>query len=128
LPAAATSFATAPCHWDTDDHRCPHDAQVDQLTVTEAPSSGGPLVRIQVRLLGAYHDGYLVLTYSGVVAYHLAGNTQLGESRGARHGDWLVDEIRLSEGGLMIHETVFANGGRWTIKCRDFTWTWEPLR
>jgi hypothetical protein len=127
LPAAAMAFATASWHWDTDDHRCPHDSRLDRLTMTEAPASSGPPVCIQVRLLGAYHDGYLVLTYIDVVSYQLAGNAPLVEGRHAGHGDWLVDEIRLSERGLMVHEVVFANRSRWDIECRDFTWTWEPI-
>lgn len=35
------------------------------------------------------------------------------------HGDWLIDEVRLSEEGLVIHEIEFSNGCSWVITYRN---------
>ena len=62
LPASARQFAMAPWHYDQQDHRCPHDSWLEALTISE-PSSGVRCeirsINILIRLLGAYHDGYL---------------------------------------------------------------------
>ncbi len=42
------------------------------------------------------------------------------------HGDWLIDEIRLSEQGLVLHEVVF-DGAHWLIECEDVVYTWLPF-
>ena len=39
FPAAALEFALADWHYDPNDHRCPHDAWVEQLAIVE-PASG----------------------------------------------------------------------------------------
>src|SRR5277367_4486168 len=100
LPLSAFEFAGAPWHYDHNDHRCPHDSWVESLTITE-PSTGERLqnrsLRISVRLWGAFHDGHILLDYPDVQMYSLENPTT-----GASHGDWLVDEIRLSENGLVL--------------------------
>jgi len=71
LPGIAREFVEAPWHYDTNDHRCPHDAWVEQVLISE-PANGDRRQRrridIQVRLLGAYHDGHLTLRCLNVVA------------------------------------------------------------
>jgi len=125
LPESAYAFAAAPWHYDFSDPRCPHDSWVESLTVSE-PSSGERRqqrsVEIAVRLLGAYHDGHILLTYKSVRGYLL---NSLHDSHGAGHGDWLTDEIRLSDSGLVLHEVEFSRGGRWVIECKDVAYEWE---
>jgi hypothetical protein len=39
------------------------------------------------------------------------------------HGDWLYDEIRLSERGLVLHEVEFSSNGHWLIECKDIKYS-----
>ena len=117
LPASAFQFATTQWHYDHNDHRCPHDSWVESLTIKE-PAGGDRLqhrsVEISVRLLGAFHDGRILIDYADVQRYSLERPETL-----AGHGDWLVDEIRLSENGLVLHEVLFRTDCRWLIEARD---------
>jgi len=49
--------------------RCPHDSWIESLTIDE-PATGGRLqnrsLLISARLLGAFHDGHLLLGYADV--------------------------------------------------------------
>ncbi len=105
-----------------------HDAWVESLTITE-PSTGERShirhVEIHVRLLGAWHDGYIQLCYKDVRRYALSAPHLYPEAEYA-HGDWLVDEIRLSEAGLVEHEVRFSTRSRWLIECADIEHGWEP--
>lgn len=125
LPPSAYDFAVASWHYDFRDHRSPHDAWLEQLRITEVPMS--PLsemrsIELTVQLLGAYHDGYIELLYTGVRSYSLI---HTGGSR--KHGDWLIDEIRLSDQNLVLHEVVFHHGARWAIECEDLHYSWKPF-
>src|SRR5712664_461435 len=107
LPLSAFEFATAAWHYDYSDHRCLHDSWVESLTIKER-ESGERLhhrsLSISARLFGAFHDGHVLLDYADVYMYSLEG-----PKARAGHGDWLVDEIRLSENGLVLHEVLFSN-------------------
>jgi hypothetical protein len=74
-----------------------------------------------VRLLGAYHDGYIELRYLDVFAYRLWSNDC---HRGS--GDWLYDEFRLSERGNLLHEIEWSSGGTWSIEASDLAFEWVP--
>jgi hypothetical protein len=124
LPISAFEFAAAAWHYDYSDHRCPHDSWVESLTIDE-PARGTRLedrsLHISARLLGAFHDGHLWLDYIDVSAYSLeAPKTRSG------HGNWLFDEIRLSENGLVLHEIMFSNYGQWLIEAKDISCQWRP--
>src|SRR5690242_1045659 len=72
VPAAA--YATAGWHYEPEDPHCPHDTWLEELRIQE-PSSGkrseiGSL-EICLRLLGAYHYGYIELRYKNVHGYSL---------------------------------------------------------
>ena len=124
LPVSTFEFATADWHYDARDHRCPHDSWVESLTINE-PASGERLqhrsLGISVRLLGAFHDGHILIDYTGVHAYSLERPKKL-----AGHGDWSVDEIRLSENGLVLHEVLFSSDTRWLIEAQDISCEWRP--
>jgi len=124
LPPSAYEFASAPWHYDYSDHRCPHDSWVESFLIRE-PSSGNRHevreIEILIRLLGAYHDGYLELSYAGVRSYSTVGLTG---KPGIGHGDWLADEIRLSDSNLVLHEILFSRGSRWVIESRDIQFRW----
>lgn len=132
MPAAAYEFAAAPWHYDPAASECPHDAWVESLVISE-PSSGERRevrgLEIRARLLGAYHDGYIGLEYQGVRGYALTRSSRAGRRPDAGgHGDWLIDEVRVSEDGHVLHEVVFDLGGRWLIKCDDIIFRWERTK
>jgi hypothetical protein len=126
MPSDAFTFASASWHYNPEDHRCPHDSWLQKLTIDEAASGARSEVRsvdISVRLLGAYQDGWIDLTYSDVTNYSL-GFTQAGSSTNQGHGDWLIDEVRMSDRMQVIHEVVFSTGARWLIECRNVRCGW----
>ena len=126
LPQSAYEFATALWHYDFRDHRAPHDGWLEEVVVRE-PASGERKeersLEIVARLFAAYHDGFIELTYSDVQNYSLAS----GVTRGGGHGDWLYDEIRLSEHAPVLHEIEWSSGGLWLIECGDVAYKWLPL-
>ncbi len=125
LPESAYTFATtAPFRRDGS----LHDAWVEAFTISE-PSRGERSeirdIEIHVRLLGAWHDGYIELHYKGVRRYSLV-TPELPPDWMMGHGDWLIDEVRLSKRGLVENEIVFWTRSRWLIECADIEYAWQP--
>ena len=131
LSPTAFNFATANWHYDPNDHRCPHDSWVESLSIEE-PSSGKRRqyrkLEFKLRILGAYHDGHAEIIYKEVNSYCLSmPATSKPPRTSVGHGDWLVDEVRLSERGLVEHEIRFSQGASWLIECGDLIHKWFPL-
>jgi hypothetical protein len=81
---------------------------------------------INIRLLAAYHDGYVEFLYPTVFNY-----TLLCPSSARGLGDWMYDEFRLSSDGHLIHEIEWAGfpkveGSRWIIEATDVKFRWIP--
>jgi hypothetical protein len=131
MPRSAHEFATAAWHYDTADARSLHDTWVDSLVIRESADGDRHEIRsleIEVRLLGPYHDGNTTLSYQDVHAYSLDTPFEcVSPPRGVGHGDWLYDEVRLSQRDHVIHEIEFSRGSRWVIECNDIQWTWAPF-
>jgi hypothetical protein len=125
FPKSTYELATSDWYYNARDHRCPHDAWLERLDLTEVASGERKEVRslsLRVRLLGAYHDRYIEYWYPEVHRY------DLGSERAASgHGDWLYDEFRLSESGLVLHEIEWAEGGHWLIEATDVDFSCHPL-
>jgi hypothetical protein len=128
FPESARSLATADWYYSPSDHRCPHDAWLESVTISEPYSGERRQVRstsIRVRLLGAYHDGYIEFFYPKVFRYHLdASDASLGLE------DWRYDEFRLSEDGHVLHEIEWwasRNTARWVIEASDVQFQWLPF-
>jgi hypothetical protein len=123
LPAGVRAIVSSKFYFDPSDHRCPHDSWVERLTLSE-PSSGDRSqfreLSLSIRLLGAYHDGYIDFSYVRLKRYFLDGS-QLGSIRsaGTAHSDWLTDEFILLDDGLVSHEIRFRSGAVWTIVSED---------
>jgi hypothetical protein len=130
MPQSAYEFATAPWHYDNSDSRSLHDSWVDSLLINELASGARHEIRLlemKVQLRGPYHNGSTMLEHREVYSYSLG--MPFSSSPGRRrlgHGDWLCDEVRLSDGGHVLHEIEFSTGCRWIIECTDVEWRWKP--
>ena len=124
FPPHAFQFANADWHFDPQDPKCPHDAWVVSVAIKETRIDSDISVRrmdIQVELLGAYHDGIISIHYSNVQSYDLGA-----EKRVTCHGDWLIDEIYLTDRGDAVHEIEFDNA-KWKIVCEDIRYSWSEF-
>jgi len=102
FPSSALALAASGWYFDFSDHRCPHDAWLESVAISELGTGRrgeSRTLSMTVRLLGAYHDGYIEFHYPQVFSYRL--NVPDG---GNGHRDWRYDEFRLSENGRLLHE------------------------
>ena len=127
FPRGAYTLATSDWYYNGDDHRCPHDAWLESMTLSE-PAIGSRqeirTVSMQVRLLGSYHDGHIELRYPRVFAYDLHLDPALDG-----HRDWRYDEFRLTDNGNLLHEIEWSSRGavgRWLIEASDIEFAWLP--
>jgi hypothetical protein len=121
----AYKLAMSEWYYDPSVHQCPHDGWLETFTVGELATGERHEHRVAVatiRLLGAYHDGYIELQYPQMFAYDFRSSNG---SRG--QGEWLYDEFRLSDAGNVVHEIEWANGGRWIIIASDVVHSWIPV-
>jgi len=106
-----------------EDHRCPHDAWVEAVTISEKASGDRQERReleIRIRLLGAYHDGTIEFTYKGVDEYSVQASVAT-----YGHGDWLRDEVEDCNGAI-VH-TILLVKGRLQIKAAEVEYRSTPL-
>jgi hypothetical protein len=131
MPPGAYALATAEWWYSSRDSRAPHDAWLEQATVSEVQGEDrSRSVSITLRLLGPYHDGHLELRYRDVWRYRMEMQGWPGVPTGG-HRDWLNDEFRLSEGGRMEHEIEWAgmdDTGSWLIEAADVEYRWIPAK
>ncbi len=127
-------FALAEWHYDPSDHRCPHDGWLEAVTISERADPANAAERslqIQLRLLGAYHNGFIEITYHDVASYTFDVPYRRSSPPNYRHsqGNWQIDEISFSSNGLIIHEIEWDKGGHWIIECSDIEYRWldSPL-
>ena len=127
MPPSAHELATSDCYFNFSEHRCPHDAWLRSVTISDSGDTGEKpeCVSIRVRLLAAYHDGIIEFHYPQVVRYQLGA---IGINQG--HRDWRYDEFRLSDDGLVIHEIEWSGPcetARWVIEAKDVFYHWFPV-
>ena len=131
LPPNAREFALAKWHRDPQDHRCIHDSWIEELKVKEIASGDRQdhrMLEVSVRLLGAYHDRYLVLSYSAVRLYSLTRST-LGSTfvrHTVAHGDLLDDSFAMTEDGYIIHK-IRLEFGLFEIEAKDIKFSEELI-
>ncbi|HEX8219068.1 MAG TPA: hypothetical protein VF914_07625 [Chloroflexia bacterium] len=160
IPESAFDFATAEWHYNFSDPRCPHDATVEEFTLLTRYSGSRwyyrgrsgrtsrlgrsrlhkgylpkreqvPHLDIFVRLLGAYRDGYMELTYKKVCSFDVSSPRYRRGYYPIGPGDWHYDEVRLSDQGLVEHEIQFgaavhSKAVYWKIECEDIFFEWKP--
>ena len=131
LPPGAIALAESDWYFNSRDHRCPHDAWLEKVEVTEQ-GTGNRLqnrdVAIAIRLLGAYQDGHIEFHYRGVQRYRLELAPPLVAE--GWHRDWRFDEFRLGTNGGMVHEIEWWGSettGTWLIEAADFQYHWIPF-
>ncbi len=128
FPAGALALLDSDWYFGFSDPRAPHDAWLQSVQVIETRADGSdssPETNLDIRLLGAFHNGIIQFTYAGVTSYTLNMHDL---ARG--HRDWRYDEFRISESGYLIHEIEWfgpSETGRWLIQARDVTHTWHPF-
>jgi hypothetical protein len=129
LPPGVQESVLSRWYFDPMDHRCPHDSWLENLTLSEPPSGLRRQIRtlsLTVRLLGAFHDGSIELSYVNLRSYALNGSG-LHTLTDAAHGDWISDEILLLEDGSIEHELLFDSGAAWRIVSEDVVYRWLPF-
>lgn len=129
-PFKATQFASEPWYSDPGDHRCPHDSWLESLEVREPAKglrSGQRCTSIRLKVLGAYQDGWITFSYSGVRSHSL---TSYLCDQGL--GDWLRDEFSRSDDGLISHRITWQSPtgatSQWLIEAADVAYEWQPKR
>ncbi len=132
IPQSVYEFAAAEWHYNTRDARCPHDAWLEEIKFGEVETGEKFEIRpleIHLKLLGAYHNGHIEIIYKNIHSYSFNSKRgfRLSGYKGEYfHGDWLQDEIRLSENGFVIHEIEWEHGN-WLIEFEDFDYKWIPF-
>lgn len=131
FPISAHELASSRWYYESQDHRCPHDAWLENLAIQEISYQDDKEIRrieITVKLPGAYHDGYIEFHYPDVKSFSLSGTFHdlPGGSKNRGHRDWLYDEFRLSNHGWVCHEIEWENS-RWLIESTDVSFRWIPF-
>jgi hypothetical protein len=131
LPPGAVAYGTSDAHTDYSDRMSPHDGWLDRLIVEE-PAMGQRSeersIRIVIELLGSYHDGRIRFTYPSVRSYTIGAPKEFEmPPLHVGHGDWLADELSLSDDGFVVHEILFSRGAHWRIEASDIRYEWLPL-
>lgn len=129
FPHRAFELACSDWYFDSSDHRCPHDAWLESMVISEPATGSRQEVRhtsIRIRLLGAYHDGFIEFVYPQVFNYQVGSPSC---ERGL--GDWRYDEFRVESDRRVIHEIEWAGFGarlasRWVIEASDVEFQWIP--
>ena len=129
FPPSAYALATSEWYFDFSVHHAPHDAWLESLTIEEPSSGSRHEIRettITIKLLGAYHDGYIELHYPRVFEYRLSA-IELGRG----HGDWRYDEFRVDQEGRLLHEiqwwSSLTSQSTWLIVASDVQHKWFPF-
>jgi len=89
FPKKAYEQATSDWFYNFNDNKCLHDSWLESISIIEPSSGDRSEVRnteIQIKLLGAYHDGCIEITYPEVYSYQL---TTFDVKDG--HKDWRHD-------------------------------------
>lgn len=128
-PKPLPRFASAPWYLDPSTSRCPHDAWLESVEIRETATGRRRQNRktsIVLRLLASWHDGHIVLRYTGVTRYRL-----LAADSGRGSGDWATDQFSHAPNGHLRHLiTWHGSGGEkgagWDIVAERVTYEWVP--
>lgn len=124
MPPGAMKLALSAEWYDFRCHHCPHDAWLQEFRISEGATASGQKRgnSAGLKLLGAYHDGLLLLHYPRLMSFNIQASALNGGL-----GDWRYDEFRLSTNGNLLHEIEWASGARWLIEADDIEFQWQPF-
>jgi len=125
LPSLVYDLVMSDWFYNFHDHKCPHDAWLENILILEPSEGARNEIRktdIIVKLLSAYHDGFIEIKYKNVSSFNIdASNVKNG------HGNWRYDEFRLSETGFLLHEIEWSghdDPSSWVIEAENIEYTW----
>jgi hypothetical protein len=125
FPPSAFALGTANWYQNANEHRCPHDARLENFTLSESATkedASQRTVAIRILLSAAYDDGFIEFFYPKVFCYNLAA-----PSCNKGHKDWVYDEFRLSKSNHVIHEIEWREDNfNWIIEASDVEYKWIP--
>jgi hypothetical protein len=125
FPPGAYSLATSAWYFDFNHPHCPHDSWLESIYFSENSNdsrNGIRCVSLTVRLLAAYHDGYIEMHCPKVFSYRFE---IVNATKG--HQDWRYDEFRISDRDTLIHEIEWygsKDNGTWYIETSDVEFKW----
>jgi len=117
------SFMINDWHYNTQDHRCLHDAKLISFTTTEFEEKESSNCKIDILLQGAYGNK-ISLFYTNVTSYSCKKTKTQWPSETSTHGDLLIDELLVNKNGTLTHELIFEDA-RIIIKFLDLTYRHE---
>ena len=120
FPKSAYSFAISYWWYDFENHRCPHDASLEDIQIIERSKDDQhqvPYTDISIKLLGAYHDDIIELTYKNVKRHEIKCTKN-------RQGDWRYDQFT-GLGNTFKHEIEWDDGTIWVIEAEELKYTWQ---
>lgn len=128
VPLKVYEFATAEWHYSSTDNRSMHDSWLKSLSVNEIGKDRS--LDICLDLLGPYHDVIIHLKYHNVSSYNLARShsdvpSYIKNNHG--HSDLLIDEINLSDSGMIVHKMRFRSGANWIIEFKSLDFSHEGI-
>jgi hypothetical protein len=123
MPVSAYGFATADWHYDSSDRRSIRYGRLLKLDLVETSVNDEKRkLEIAVFLAGYSGGDGICLRYYDVRAYGLscANETPVARRTGrTSHGQLLVDEMEMTDGGLVVHHILWNNQAHWQVACAD---------
>ncbi len=92
-------------YFDWSNHKCPHDSWLREFNIK---CSGGN-IKINILLLGAFHDLFIRYSYDKVKSYEINFSGRSSEL------EWDIDEFIIDPNGFNVHSIRFVNGVKWKI-------------
>lgn len=130
LPPGAHDFMFAERRYDISNPKCPHDSWLECMRIVESgvgDRNESRTLEMNARFLGAFHDGWIDLSYKGVTSYSLGLKRMQREKAMIGHGDWVIDELVLNKDGSIRHEITFSDTGLWEICATDVSYRWTDI-
>jgi len=132
---AVADFFLPDWHYDPRDHKCLHDSWLEKINIFEIPLDPEDVsnlrkVNMELKLLGAYHDLYIIINYFDVSAYSFNQPKRTGSFPPPQvgHSDWLTDELNVIDKNNYFHKIVWASEAEWIIQFKDLSFSFEEIK
>ncbi|WP_125564801.1 hypothetical protein [Pseudoalteromonas rubra] len=124
IPVHVYEFATDVNRHDFESPQSLHDSWVTSINIKEHRNKERPFnpsTTIEIELLGPMHDRNIVLKYEEIESYAFEGTKNPYNYADTYHGDIVCHEVRLTEGGYLLHEILMASEATIKIVCKNIT-------